>query len=82
MADLDRELRLLLDKQALGELLIRIDRFERRNGEWRFASRRVAMEWMSEEIEASDAFPGGYRLENFAPTRYDRSDPSYERNWQ
>ncbi len=58
-----------------------IDRCERRNGEWRFVSRRVAMEWMSEEVESSDAMPGGYKLENFAPTRYDRSDPSYERNW-
>jgi len=82
MADLDRELRLLLDKQALGELLIRIDRFERREGDWRFASRRVATEWMSEEIEDSEAFPGGDRLENFAPTRNDRSDPSYERHWE
>ena len=58
-----------------------IDRCERRNGEWRFVSRRVAMEWMSEEVEGSDVMPGGYRLENFAPTRHDRSDPSYERNW-
>ena len=24
--------------------------------------------------------PGGYKLENFAPTRHDRSDPSYERD--
>jgi hypothetical protein len=59
-----------------------IDRYERRNGEWRFASRRVAMEWMPEEIEDSVAFPGGYKLENFAPTRTDRSDPSYERDWE
>jgi len=58
-----------------------IDRYERRNGEWRFASRRVAMEWMPEEVEGSDAMPGGYKLENFAPTRTDRSDPSYERDW-
>jgi hypothetical protein len=50
-----------------------IDRFERREGEWRIASRRVAMEWMPEEAEA-------YRLENFAPTRTDRTDPSYERD--
>jgi hypothetical protein len=58
-----------------------IDRFERREGEWRIASRRVAMEWMSEEVDDSPERPGGYRLENFTPTRYDRSDPSYDRNW-
>lgn len=59
-----------------------IDRFERRNGEWRIASRRVAMEWMPEEIEVSAVAPGGYKLGNFAPTRHDRSDPSYERDWE
>lgn len=59
-----------------------IDRFERRNGEWRIASRRVAMEWLPEEIGESAAAPGGYKLGNFAPTRHDRSDPSYERDWQ
>lgn len=58
-----------------------LDRFERRDGEWRIASRRVAMEWMSEEMEESSLGPGGYKLSNFAPTRYDDSDPSYERNW-
>ena len=58
-----------------------IDRFERRDGEWRISSRRVAMEWMPEELEGSEAAPGGYRLENFAPTRWDRSDPSYDRDW-
>ena len=57
-----------------------IDRFERRDGEWRIADRRVAMERMSEEIEDSPDMPGGYKLENFAPTRHDRSDPSYERD--
>jgi len=58
-----------------------IDRFERRNGEWRIAHRRVAMEWMPEELEESPMGPGGYRLANFAPTRYDAGDPSYERRW-
>jgi hypothetical protein len=38
------------------------------------------MEWTSEEIEDSPDLPGGYKLENFAPTRHDRSDPSYERD--
>ena len=57
-----------------------IDRFERREGEWRIADRRVAMEWTSEEVEDSPGLPGGYKLENFAPTRYDRSDPSYDRD--
>ena len=58
-----------------------IDRFERRDGVWRIASRRVAMEWMPEEMEASPLGEGGYRLANFAPTRYDATDPSYERDW-
>ena len=58
-----------------------IDRFERRDGEWRIASRRVAMEWLPEELEESPLGPGGYKLANFAPTRYDASDPSYERSW-
>ena len=44
-------------------------------------SRRVAMEWLPEEMEESPLGPGGYKLANFAPTRYDDSDPSYERNW-
>jgi SnoaL-like domain len=58
-----------------------IDRFERRDGAWAIASRRVAMEWMPEEMEESPVGEGGYRLVNFAPTRYDDSDPSYERDW-
>jgi hypothetical protein len=58
-----------------------IDRFERRDGEWRIASRRVAMEWMPEDMEDSPMGRGGYKLANFAPTRYDASDPSYERDW-
>lgn len=56
-----------------------IDRFERRDGEWRIADRRVAMEWMPSEIEGTPERPGGYKLANFAPTRYDRTDPSYDR---
>jgi hypothetical protein len=58
-----------------------IDRYERRDGEWRISSRRVAMEWVSEEMEESPLGPGGYKLANFAPTRYDDTDPSYERDW-
>ena len=57
------------------------DTLEKRNGEWRISSRRVAMEWVSEEMEESPLGPGGYKIENFAPTRYDASDPSYERDW-
>jgi hypothetical protein len=36
---------------------------------------------MPEEMEESPLGPGGYKLANFTPTRYDGSDPSYERNW-
>jgi hypothetical protein len=51
-----------------------IDRYERRDGEWRITSRRVAMEWMPVETDA-------YNIANFAPTTTDRTDPSYERDW-
>ena len=67
------------------EVSVQIDRgevrvAEKRDGEWRIASRRVAMEWMPEEMDESPLGPGGYKLANFAPTRYDASDPSYERS--
>ena len=48
-----------------------IDRFERRNGEWKIARRQVTLEWASPEL--------GYDSADFAPSRRDRSDPSYER---
>ncbi len=48
-----------------------IDRFERRDGDWRIARRRVTLEWASPEL--------GYDTADFAPSRRDRSDPSYER---
>lgn len=48
-----------------------IDRFERRNGEWKIAHRRVVLVW---------ATPGrGYDYSVFTPGRRDRADPSYER---
>jgi hypothetical protein len=46
-----------------------------------YASRRVVMEWLPEEMEESPLGPGGYKLASFAPTRYDLSDPSCEREW-
>jgi hypothetical protein len=48
-----------------------IDRFERRDGEWRISNRRVILEW---------ATPGrGYDEAEFAQGRRDKLDPSYER---
>jgi hypothetical protein len=46
-----------------------IDRFERRNGEWRIAHRRVILEWGSDDFDVS-RFPEGHR---------DRRDPVYSR---
>lgn len=48
-----------------------IDRFERRNGEWRIARRKVTLEWASPEL--------GYDPGEFVQGRRDRTDPSYER---
>jgi hypothetical protein len=46
-----------------------VDHFERRNGQWRVASRRVILDW---------ATPGrGYQDAGFAKGSRDRSDPSY-----
>jgi hypothetical protein len=54
-----------------------VDRFERREGVWRIADRRVTMEWID---RVKDSIRGGdYKLENFPPTRHDRTDISYER---
>jgi SnoaL-like domain len=59
---------------ADGELNIRgvaryVDRFERRDGEWRISQRRVVPDWLIPGIEMAQ-FTQGSR---------DRRDPSYER---
>jgi hypothetical protein len=46
-----------------------IDRFERRNGEWRIAHRRIVLEYVGPDHDFSK-FPHGSR---------DRNDPSYDR---
>ena len=46
-----------------------IDRYERRDGQWRISHRRVVLEYAGEGFEVSD-FAVGYR---------DRRDPSYRR---
>jgi hypothetical protein len=46
-----------------------VDRYERRNGEWRLAHRRVLLEYAGDGFDVSD-FTAGYR---------DRRDPSYQR---
>lgn len=48
-----------------------LDRFERRDGEWRIASRRVICDW-HDYTELADPMPG------YPPGRKGRSDPSYE----
>jgi ketosteroid isomerase-like protein len=48
-----------------------IDRFERRDGEWKIAHRRVTLEYATPEL--------GYDADDFAPSRRDRTDPSYDR---
>ena len=58
-----------------GELSIKglarvVDRYERRDGEWRIAHRRVIPDWM----------PPGTALEQFVEGFRDRRDPSYERS--
>ena len=47
-----------------------VDRFERRDGEWRIAHRRVLLE---------SAVAAGYDPADFTPSRRDRGDVSYER---
>jgi len=49
-----------------------VDRFERREGEWRIAHRVVLVEWRAEPAAKDTAWP------SLDPTR-DRSDPSYTR---
>lgn len=48
-----------------------IDRFERRDGEWKIADRRVTVEGV--------AGASGFDPKDFVQARQDRSDPSYER---
>jgi hypothetical protein len=61
---------------ADGELLFGfgryIDKYERRNGEWRILLRRVTVEWVPPELGINPA--------DFIAARQDRSDPSYERD--
>jgi hypothetical protein len=52
-----------------------VDRFERRAGEWRIAARVVVVEALSELGPADMSVVD----QAFAPSRQDRSDPSYER---
>ncbi len=56
-----------------------LDRFERRNGEWKIALRQSLIEWYGTPGEAQ-APPEGMEVFNapFMPTR-DKSDPSYQR---
>jgi hypothetical protein len=58
-----------------GELLFGfgryIDKYERRNGEWRILLRRVTTEWVDPKL--------GMDLSAFSTARQDRTDISYER---
>lgn len=52
-----------------------VDRFEKRGGEWRIASREVVHDW-SERRAAGPNMP---HVETYRAGRKDRTDPSYER---
>ena len=52
-----------------------LDRFERRDGDWRIAARLVVIDWV---CDAAADDPRGV-LERYRNGRWDRSDPSYER---
>lgn len=53
-----------------------IDRFERRDGEWRIADRVVVHDWsLSGALGAGSGFP--LPMEGFAQGRRDRDDPAY-----
>jgi hypothetical protein len=54
-----------------------IDRFERRDGTWAIAARRVIMEWMSELPDSSDINTAA--LASFTRGTWDGSDISYQR---
>ena len=51
-----------------------VDRYERRDGEWRIALRRVITEWVSPKL--------GFDVRQFLGSAQDRTDPSYERSPQ
>jgi hypothetical protein len=57
-----------------------VDRFERRNGVWAIAGRRVVMEWTTELPGATDMSSAGY--ERFTKGAWDRTDISYQRPLQ
>jgi ketosteroid isomerase-like protein len=52
-----------------------VDRFERREGEWRIAYRTVVMDWY---VTGDRGAPSAH-LAAFTAGRRDRSDPAYER---
>lgn len=54
-----------------------IDRFERRDGRWAIAARRVVMEWSTELADAADM--GSSHYVNFTRGTWDRTDVSYQR---
>jgi ketosteroid isomerase-like protein len=53
-----------------------VDRFERRDGEWRIATRVVVLDWYT---TGSRGEPSDH-LSAFRPGRRDREDPSYRRD--
>ena len=54
-----------------------VDRFERRDGIWAIAARRVVMEWMSELPNSSDLNAAAFS--SFTRGSWDRADISYQR---
>lgn len=60
-----------------------IDRFEKRNGEWRIADRICVVEWLAAltmgDLETSVVGPLQAELMNNAPTGRDKGDVSYNR---
>lgn len=51
-----------------------VDRFERRDGEWRIADRTVVIEWSATQADLGVA---AYDVENFTQGRRDRTDIAY-----
>lgn len=52
-----------------------VDRFERRDGEWRIATRVVVVDWYTTGSRGEPS----HHLSAFRPGRRDREDPSYRR---
>ena len=52
-----------------------VDRFERRDGEWRIARRTVVHDWSRQLPTAPESL--GLPLAGFAQGRRDRTDPVY-----